>query len=524
MPNQSPGYQPDQPMVFHLRLQRKKRSSALFFWFALILSLLLLVFLFLFSGIAIAYGYYQLGERIYPGVEVNQLNLGGATTREAAQLLEQTWDTSTTILVSNGLQSHQLTPSQLGLQLDAVRTARNAYSVGRQGTILERLRRIFFGWKEQPVILPTVNLDLEAARTGLESIAPLMSKSPRDATIRVEGTEIVAVPPELGYTINIDKTLETIASDPQQVFQTGFLAVVPEPVIPAVSDVTPVLDDANELLARASEIRIFDPVQDEYMVMPVPPDRVADWLRVSLMGGEPQITLDPAMVAAYLQEISSQLGGNRAIDGEKFGAPLAEALSNNEPFTVIAHHLPTRYVVQNGDTLLKLGWNLGIPFWMILQANPGLDPDHLIAGTELVIPSKNDLLPLPVVPNKRIVISLSRQRLTVYENGAQIAQHIISTGIDRSPTQPGIFQVQTHDKNAYASVWDLYMPNFLGIYEAWPGFMNGIHGLPMLSNGRRMWANSLGRPASYGCIILGLQEAEWLYAWAEDGVIVEIRE
>lgn len=104
-----------------------------------------------------------------------------------------------------------------------------------------------------------------------------------------------------------------------------------------------------------------------------------------------------------------------------------------------------------------------------------------------------------------------------------IGQHVISTGIDRSPTQPGIFQVQTHDPNAYASVWDLYMPNFLGIYEAWPGFMNGIHGLPTLSNGQRLWANVLGRPASYGCIILDLETSEWLYHWAENGVVVEIQ-
>jgi len=38
-----------------------------------------------------------------------------------------------------------------------------------------------------------------------------------------------------------------------------------------------------------------------------------------------------------------------------------------------------------------------------------------------------------------------------------------------------------------------------------------------------MWANSLGRPASFGCIILTLEAAEWLYHWAEDGVVVEIR-
>jgi len=141
----------------------------------------------------------------------------------------------------------------------------------------------------------------------------------------------------------------------------------------------------------------------------------------------------------------------------------------------------------------------------------------------LNIPSKDDLLPLPVVPNKRIIISITHQRLQVYENGQQIAVHKISTGIDRSPTQPGVFQVQEHEMNAYASVWDLYMPHWLGIYEAWPGFMNGIHGLPTLSNGRRLWANILGSPASYGCIILDLPAAEWLYGWAEEGVVVEIR-
>jgi lipoprotein-anchoring transpeptidase ErfK/SrfK len=93
-----------------------------------------------------------------------------------------------------------------------------------------------------------------------------------------------------------------------------------------------------------------------------------------------------------------------------------------------------------------------------------------------------------------------------------------------SPTMPGIFQVQSHFVNAYASRWDLWMPNFLGIYEAAPGFLNGIHGLPLLSNGVRLWGSVLGQPASYGCIILDLESAEHLFDWAEDGVVVEIKE
>jgi lipoprotein-anchoring transpeptidase ErfK/SrfK len=47
--------------------------------------------------------------------------------------------------------------------------------------------------------------------------------------------------------------------------------------------------------------------------------------------------------------------------------------------------------------------------------------------------------------------------------------------------------------------------------------------LPTLSSGTRLWANILGQPASFGCIILDLDNAKWLYNWAEDGVVVEIR-
>jgi lipoprotein-anchoring transpeptidase ErfK/SrfK len=127
------------------------------------------------------------------------------------------------------------------------------------------------------------------------------------------------------------------------------------------------------------------------------------------------------------------------------------------------------------------------------------------------------------VPNKRIVISISEQRMWTYENQTLRSEHVVSTGIARSPTLPGLFQVLSHIENAYASRWDLWMPHFLGIYDALPGFTNGIHGLPLLSSGVRLWGNVLGRPASYGCIILALDAAEDLYGWAEDGVVVEIR-
>ncbi len=211
------------------------------------------------------------------------------------------------------------------------------------------------------------------------------------------------------------------------------------------------------------------------------------------------------------------------MDGEKYGAELAQAILQGQESLILISHRPTEYIVQPGETLIGISWKVGLPFWKILEANPNLNPDALQAGQSLIIPSKDEMLPLPVIPNKRIVISISQQRLWAYQDGNLLSKHLISTGVNRSPTQPGIFQVRTHELEAYASVWDLTMPHFLGIYEAWPGFMNGIHGLPMLSNGRRLWKNILGKPASYGCIILDLDEAEWLYNWAENGVVVEIK-
>jgi lipoprotein-anchoring transpeptidase ErfK/SrfK len=151
-----------------------------------------------------------------------------------------------------------------------------------------------------------------------------------------------------------------------------------------------------------------------------------------------------------------------------------------------------------------------------------MDPDNVYAGQAINIPSKDDLLPLPVVPGKRVVLSIGQQRMWVYQDGELLHKFKISTGVDRSPTQPGVFQVQTHEKRAYASLWELTMPDFLGIYEAWPGFMNGIHALPILKNGTRLWGSILGKPASYGCIILDTPNAAWLYEWAENGVVVEI--
>jgi lipoprotein-anchoring transpeptidase ErfK/SrfK len=166
---------------------------------------------------------------------------------------------------------------------------------------------------------------------------------------------------------------------------------------------------------------------------------------------------------------------------------------------------------------------VGLPYPWIQQANPGVT--ELSIGQNITIPSPDDLLPFPVVPHKRIIVSISQQTTQVFENGELKWEWLTSTGIAASPTAPGIFQVQTHVDNAYAANWNLWMPNFMGIYRPVPtsDFMNGFHGFPTRDGSNLLWTNNLGGPVTYGCILLSNENAQALYNWAEEGVVVEIR-
>lgn len=122
---------------------------------------------------------------------------------------------------------------------------------------------------------------------------------------------------------------------------------------------------------------------------------------------------------------------------------------------------------------------------------------------------------------KYILVDISEQHMYVYENDLLIYSFTASTGMNNA-TRVGIFQVQSKIPNAYGSTWDIWMPDWLGIYYS-GGLENGIHALPILPSGAELWSGYLGRPISYGCVVLGSYEADLLFNWADIGTPVEIQ-
>jgi lipoprotein-anchoring transpeptidase ErfK/SrfK len=125
------------------------------------------------------------------------------------------------------------------------------------------------------------------------------------------------------------------------------------------------------------------------------------------------------------------------------------------------------------------------------------------------------------INSKYILVDISEQHLYAYEGEELVYSFVASTGIENS-TRVGTFSVLDKIPNAYASTWDLWMPNWLGIYYS-GNLENGIHALPILSNGVQLWGGFLGSPISFGCVVLGVYESQLLYEWADIGTPVEIR-
>ena len=466
---------------------------------------------------------FQVFQWNLPGVAIFDQDVGMMTYDETVAWVDTYWNQSRLITLHHPDQPDYafiLSPQDLGYWVDPTATADAAYAVGRDSTPWAEIRAALTG--QPQLISPVMYFDDQAARETLTVLAEELAISPTEAQVLYQEGVWSVISGTEGQSLDIEATLDDIYANAYIIFLTQSATLQMEGVSPDVSDLSPLLGEIETTAAQDLQVSAYDPITDEHFNWSVPLKVKQEWVQIDSETNTVSLDYVPNHVTSLLAGWETELGDGRTFEADPGVEDIIAGWQSGETQTLIIHHAPTTYQVGAGESLWGISLKLGMPMWRIMNANEGLTTSNLETGMVLTIPSKNDLLPLPVVPNKRIVIDISEQRMTVYEDGQLIHTYIVSTGISNSPTMAGIFQIQTHEINAYASNWDLYMPHFLGIYEAWPDFMNGIHGLPLLSSGVRLWASTLGSPASYGCIILDLAAAEDLYNWADPGVVVEI--
>lgn len=122
---------------------------------------------------------------------------------------------------------------------------------------------------------------------------------------------------------------------------------------------------------------------------------------------------------------------------------------------------------------------------------------------------------------KRIVVSVSEEKLYAYDGDVLFMEEPISTGLEFTPTPRGTFTVFEKTPSRFMQgpipgvsdqkydlpgvPWDLYFTKDGAV----------IHGA--------YWHNNFGKPWSHGCVNLSPENAEKLYMWADIGMSVTVK-
>lgn len=117
---------------------------------------------------------------------------------------------------------------------------------------------------------------------------------------------------------------------------------------------------------------------------------------------------------------------------------------------------------------------------------------------------------------KKILVSLKTQNLQYILGEYKVGEFKVSTGLKKTPTPPGEYQIEKKLPYVTYRGSDYFYPNtrwnMMFKKGSWGNFY--IHGA--------YWHNSFGQPRSHGCVNVSYKDMEILYNWSDVGTKVVI--
>lgn len=145
------------------------------------------------------------------------------------------------------------------------------------------------------------------------------------------------------------------------------------------------------------------------------------------------------------------------------------------------------------------------------------DGDQVSDGKEVVrgiSPTSTSALLL----QRSVYVNLAKQEVSRRVMGISISTYRMSSGLPRTPTPAGTFKILQKHPRAWSNSAKLWMPYWMHF----SGRGHGFHELPEWPGGKKEGASHIGKPASHGCIRLGVGPAKELYEWTTVGMPVTI--
>jgi vancomycin resistance protein YoaR len=275
---------------------------------------------------------YEYRNRIYPGVQIAGINVGGLSLDQAATTLKEglTPYPGPPVVLQYGDRSWALSPSDLGVAVDGVASAAQAYAVGREGaTAAVAAPRgdwraylgaqwqgletdLFSQWyalRDGQALDPVLTSDAGQINYHMLRIAREVDLAPQEASLTVSGLDVITTTGRSGRQVDLDASRAALLA----AAQAGRGGTVELPVAERQPVVTSVDDAANRARTLLSQpLTLVAQGAGAAQRFAVDRATLRQWLQIAPLSRsdgtmELRVEVDQDLVTGYLQQIAAQI-------------------------------------------------------------------------------------------------------------------------------------------------------------------------------------------------------------------------
>jgi vancomycin resistance protein YoaR len=271
----------------------------------------------LLASLAVLVFEWRHQNRIYPGVTVLGLDVGGLELHQAMTLLDRQFNPyqGEPLTLRYGQQSWSVSASDLGVSLDAGATAVSAYAVGRKATFVESLKEQAQALRHGQVVRPILKFDTGAATVFLSQVAQQVNRPLRNADLTVRGLQVETASSQVGLDVDLAATYQLLL---QRIvnFSGGEVELVVHENPPLIADVSQAQALIETMIGSSLILTPDFEGQGEFVEDLRPwtlrPETISDMLVIRQVKQDDgsvklEIELDQEKLSAYVENLAPQM-------------------------------------------------------------------------------------------------------------------------------------------------------------------------------------------------------------------------